>query len=1294
MAADSKLNPIVNAANVAGEKKQNLYALELAQKRFVVGSDEYKAIEAQKAEILGTSSTKKSMQDASPEVEQKTATTSTNTASTYVENLDYKKTSGSNVLNSYRSYTYNFTLAALDADSANDPTNYRGKQLERVVLTSKGKGNRGKISSITLTDEQKKKIGLTAYGETDEEYDSSVAQLTAQAGVGLVEEFNTSSPGRFDMYIDELTIDSTISAGSANGLSLANGMTFTVVEPYSMNGFLEALQVAAVSAGYPNYNASSYVLLIEFVGYPDNQDLPNPQQLTKHARYFPIKFSTVDIEVNEKGTIYKCQLTTINDRAFGNPNKLKATVNMKGGTVYEILTDLMSQLNKQIAQSDDHSKSGNQTKHDTYKIAFPAWDKKDGLVFNSAKDAEQPIAKAKIADNLKDSVLFSFLNPGNNTTQDAYGGKTKPKPTPAEQTDSPEKNKANPYTSHAQVNVSDQTNIHEIISSVIRDSEYTKNILKDPQSHIDKSGMIDYFMIRIDVKDLKEIDEHSKKPFQEFTYVVHPYKVHFSKIPGFEALPIDWKNLNPEVSRAYNYIYMGKNVDITNFKLEYNNLYYEAIAMMNGNTGQPARRNSASSNGDPQVVVNKDNTENKLASQSPTPVLRTAPEQTLVIVNNTPNAGQPQDSAYYAMARTFHNAVIQNKVALTTAEIEIIGDPYYLSTSGIGNYDPKIDEKETNTTVDGEVLTNRGQVQIAITFNNPIDYNTLEQGGTMYFDAKKVPFGGIFMVSTLRSVFKDGHFKQTLSLIRQPGQYAEDGSVRPVALSSAISTIPNPENESIAINPLTPGSTAQAGGIAASLVGGVRPNSFDLQSTLGRGFPNPGLPGVPSNFTNAVGGLGGTSNPVLNQVSGAVANGLGLQTANGSALFGGAIPGGVDQLASGIRMQASGLIGLGQSTLGSAINLINIGNSLNNRYLAGQSAFIAGSVSNEVFRDAGLSPLVSSMASRLVSQQAATAVAKTGILGSGIGINSQKNINALLAASSALGKAEQIASINPQSYVQGLTSQKINSALNMSPKDQAGVLGLASAAANESVNSAIRGIPTSLNSVGSYNNSLNGLTGVPTNYSGLIGGNPINPQSLAEQVGINTSQLSGLSNSFSSLISTEISNIVNALPTGVNLQTAVAQGVILDNLSVDTLPNLPPTAPYTVAPGTTSDLSTNQPSVDVNNLILPRTSEVLFDNGVNSLNQQNANMNITYGAGQTQFYGADLIITGNKLSQYMSGLPSLTGYAGSVESSQASINAVTGGFLGNPSSADLSSSVVTQFGSTAALSPLQKLVGG
>ena len=78
--------------------------------------------------------------------------------------------------------------------------------------------------------------------------------------------------------------------------------------------------------------------------------------------------------------------------------------------------------------------------------------------------------------------------------------------------------------------------------------------------------MIEYFMVRMEVENLKIFDKTSKRPFQKFTYVVTPYKLHYTCIPTYGQEQIDDANLTKLSLREYNYIYTGKNIDITNFE--------------------------------------------------------------------------------------------------------------------------------------------------------------------------------------------------------------------------------------------------------------------------------------------------------------------------------------------------------------------------------------------------------------------------------------------------------------------------------------------------------------------------------------------------------------------------------------------------------------------------------------------------------------------------------------------------------------------------------------------------------
>jgi hypothetical protein len=153
-----------------------------------------------------------------------------------------------NVLNSYRSYNYNFVLAGLDKAALTDPTveNFEASIKLLTILSSSGKGN----SIVTPS------------------------RSTDGSGRTLINNFNKQSPGRFDMFIDNVEITTLMAFQKQSTTTLPTTCRFEVFEPYSINGFVEALHVTSVAAGYVNYAEASFILKMSFVGYSDNGDMP------------------------------------------------------------------------------------------------------------------------------------------------------------------------------------------------------------------------------------------------------------------------------------------------------------------------------------------------------------------------------------------------------------------------------------------------------------------------------------------------------------------------------------------------------------------------------------------------------------------------------------------------------------------------------------------------------------------------------------------------------------------------------------------------------------------------------------------------------------------------------------------------------------------------------------------------------------------------------------------------------------------------------------------------------------
>jgi hypothetical protein len=708
-----------------------------------------------------------------------------------------KKTTGKNILNSYRSYTYNFTLAALNSKQAADPTTYRNNaQLDYVILKSGSKKsnaiNSNNVSALTKTTNIVIASELGDYVSDNTKTDVIQSSKSVKQ---LVDNFNKSSPGRFDMYIDNVEIATTMAFSEASNTTLVTAISFDVFEPLSISGFIEALHVAAVSTGNLSYMGAKFLLKVDFVGYSDNQPLPTPTTVPNATRYIPFIFKKVEIDVTENGTKYKCQGVPINEVAFGEANKLKRSITCTGDNVKELLTDFMKKRSEQQVTDDKASKpAANAAKSDRYKIKF-------------APGAEL-IAEAKIAELLKSRQNKVFPDNGL-STNDAYQPSTGPGggrggqggPTAAELAGTPQTvggtsiAEANRSSLGTSVTFADGQNINAIISSVIRDSDYLVKILKDPKAAADPvTNMVNFFIVNVETRDIGH-DDILGKQIQEYTFVVSPYKVLYTQIPGYGG-----QNLDPAIAasltlRDYNYIYTGKNTDVLNFKLNFNSMFYEALPPALGNSDFIAAQNGAANNNGVGVKASLSdvNSDQKKTIGSPS---KQFTHQSNEILASGLNSGTPNSEPHAILAKNWFRSLVDNsQFSMLTGDLEIIGDPFYLVTGGLGNYVPET--LTSGQTTDGEANYTVGQVLLGLNFKNPIDIQPLNKSGRMLFDPAKVSFGGVYRVNRVRSSFREGTFKQHLEVMRLIGVNSEP-NIKPSNIADVFETSSNPLLQTVA----------------------------------------------------------------------------------------------------------------------------------------------------------------------------------------------------------------------------------------------------------------------------------------------------------------------------------------------------------------------------------------------------------------------------------------------------------------------------------------------------------------
>ena len=695
----------------------------------------------------------------------------------------YSDPSYVNVLNSFRSYTYNFTLAGLPGEIANDPSKYRDARLDFVILKSGGKGTKGLPPGAALGAVNIDRTGKTL-GSRTQVVDpanpilKTIPNLVQPQGgndFDTIVNFNAMSAGRFDMFIDNVEITTLKTSESA---SFTTQLGFEIFEPLSVTGFIDALHATAILTGYDGYQNAIFLLKMQFIGYSD-QNESEPVEVPGSTRYIPFKFSAIDVDMSENGTRYKCRGLPFNELAFGVANQLSRPVQMTGSTVSEILQDFMKKKNEQIVADNKSIYTGASPENDIYDIIFPEIDS-DGNRNPDGKKINK-IGQAKIAELLRDNRVYAFADPGDTDKNSAYD--------PDKSDISYEPIRYEP--GKTAVTFANGANISEIISAVIRDSDYLKNILKTigKEGTIDNTGMVDFFRVGIELENL-DLNPVTGMQAKRITYVVTPYKIHYTLIPGYEAQTADPEALKPRIFRKYNYFYTGKNTDLISFRLNFNSLFFQSTAPANGNSDAVASKDGAGP--DNGVEVQKTSRDIPATKRKILGATRSATSnESNATQASGGNAGPPQSDPYSILAKDFFQSLDSNtKYSALRGELEIIGDPFWIATGGLGNYVPKI--LRPGLTKDYEVDMLGGQVMINLNFKNPIDID--EKTGLVKFNPEKISFSGTYMIKKIRSHFREGVFKQTLEVMRYPGIEA-DIPVQVSDPADVMITRPNPLNQ-------------------------------------------------------------------------------------------------------------------------------------------------------------------------------------------------------------------------------------------------------------------------------------------------------------------------------------------------------------------------------------------------------------------------------------------------------------------------------------------------------------------
>lgn len=598
--------------------------------------------------------------------------------------------------------------------------------------------------------------------------------------------------GKFDFFIDNLVLNSTIGMEKGNNTNVST-MTFDIIEPHSMGMFLMSVQTAAQQNGWDNYRDACFLLTIQFRGNKENGTM---EIIKDTARQIPIKFTSFNMVVSQTGAKYAVTANAYNQEALTTKNaNLKTDVSIKGKTVQEVLQtgekSLQAVINSKLQQ---YKKQGVVAVPDEVLILFPnevassasgesgeAKENNTGATQSTSASSDDIMKKLGVSYSEINKTLVQPDGVCNTIGSASMGFNADRK------ADTPMNGADTGYDPATKVNVrgantysleegnfkfNQNTDIPTAINQVILASSYPDKALD--VANITPTGMRQWWRIdtQVYVRESKENLAKTGKYPRLIVYRVIPYESHSSKVTAANAKAPGFEELKKQAVKHYNYLYTGKNTEVLKFDIEFK-ASLDALMTADSLSGSQDIKTSASQGSSTDEEANK---QGLATGNAPSQKLGVTPTTNIPGAIKLPSdriGGGGQETSSTRAAKVFHDAITYG-ADMITLNMDIIGDPYWITQSGTGNYTSK--PQTTNLNEDGTANWQTGEVDIVVNFRTPIDLN--QQTGLYNFggaskSAPVIQFSGLYYVNTIVSNFKQGKFTQTLTGARRPQQESD-----------------------------------------------------------------------------------------------------------------------------------------------------------------------------------------------------------------------------------------------------------------------------------------------------------------------------------------------------------------------------------------------------------------------------------------------------------------------------------------------------------------------------------------
>jgi hypothetical protein len=584
-------------------------------------------------------------------------------------NTDSLSFPNENILHRYRVFNYVVTLAIVSSEEYNTQS-YKTKGFDYIVFKSAGKpfGAQKPASGKTLTLDQ---TALNKFVKTGE--------------------------GQYDFYLEDLYIKSAF----GNQQDWSTSLKLKIIEPYSIENFMKTVQTGLRSKGFRNFEKGCpFIVKIEFVGYKDGATSTvseEPEMIPYATRYYPVMVQGIKASLTKQGTAYELTTAPLNEAAvYDDINKVASRFTVKGNTLGEVMTDLEKQLEEYATSKEKDSKYLS----NRYKIAFAKY------IGGELVRGENDLSKIEMYNQFTDvgNREFSYNDKGYLISNPKDNEKTGQK--------------------QLLFQVNGASGLIKIIDTLVLDSKYIVQQIKNKFSTVDASGNFDYYRIIPEVK-LKTYDSSAGRMVYETTYLIVQLKINKAKLP-MNVNPLLPSEIERSLARTYQWQYTGENRDIINFNIDFNMFWVRLLEAGYGQTGALPGQDAGAAGSVNQFSAGTSGTElgdGTKAAVAPT-ILANDPNSS----KSTSERGQARTSAEtdpnVRLAKTIHRN-INNPYEKVMFDMDLLGDPMWLGCQFIDSNLKMGGDADSNLfTTDGGFALRTVEPRIKVLAYAPIDFNS------------------------------------------------------------------------------------------------------------------------------------------------------------------------------------------------------------------------------------------------------------------------------------------------------------------------------------------------------------------------------------------------------------------------------------------------------------------------------------------------------------------------------------------------------------------------------------------